>query len=305
MHLFQPFSLGKWVLFALPVFLMTVGQSVVRTALIPVNVFSNASSVPAPGTPARAELAADIERGIAWVAANASLVLGVALAAAVALVAASLLFGWLAARGEFMFVNALAEDRLAPGEAWKRSRAPGNRLFVFRLLLAAASGLVALLGVALGAAIAWQDYERGLPGTAMTVGILVAVGVLVPAVFGASVLGAVVDEFAVPRMVLHGEGVGVALKRVWRELIRPHYGAVIVYWLLRFLVSLAFGIAASVLGSCCCLFVGVLPYVSGVVLLPMFVFMRAWSLCFVGQLSPEWRVLPEPAPAAPHAPWQR
>ena len=40
-----------------------------------------------------------------------------------------------------------------------------------------------------------------------------------------------------------------------------------MYWLLRFLVSLAFGIAASVLGSCCCLFVGVLPYVSGVVLL--------------------------------------
>jgi len=52
------------------------------------------------------------------------------------------------------------------------------------------------------------------------------------------------------------------------------------------------------LGCCLTCCVALLPYVSSVVFLPVHVFFRSYSLCFLEQFGEEWRIIQEPAPLA-------
>ena len=75
---------------------------------------------------------------------------------------------------------------------------------------------------------------------------------------------------------------------------------------MAFLLGLAIGITVliGIVATCCtAMCVLMIPYIGTVLMLPIIVFMRCYSLCFLRQFGPEWDVFPAaPAPAAPWPP---
>ena len=86
--------------------------------------------------------------------------------------------------------------------------------------------------------------------------------------------------------------------QAWSEflsLFSAHLGAFILYVLFKILIAIAFGVIGC-LATCLTCCVAALPYIGTVILLPLYVFHRSYSLYFLSQFSADFEVL---APAAP------
>jgi len=104
----------------------------------------------------------------------------------------------------------------------------------------------------------------------------------------------VLDDFVVPLMVIRNVRV-VEAWGIWRREVLPgNVAGLFVFYLLR--IVLALGIAVGVLVirclTCC---VAAIPYLSSVLLLPVFVFWRAFPLYYLEQIG--LRVFPAPEPS--------
>jgi hypothetical protein len=69
-------------------------------------------------------------------------------------------------------------------------------------------------------------------------------------------------------------------------------GTFIVYVLFKFILAMVVAMMGLVLVLCTCC-IAMIPYVGTVILLPLSVFLRAYTLCFIEQFGPEWRFFPE------------
>jgi hypothetical protein len=104
-------------------------------------------------------------------------------------------------------------------------------------------------------------------------------------------------DFVVPIMYLRGSRCFAA----WREflqLLGPNAGEFALYILFQIILAIAIGvlILAAVLVTCCiagC--VMIIPYVGTVLLLPVLVFKRAYSLYYLAQYGHVCNVFPPPA----------
>jgi hypothetical protein len=75
----------------------------------------------------------------------------------------------------------------------------------------------------------------------------------------------------------------------WRDLVRPNLGAVFLYMLMRIVVAIGIGVATQAATCLTCCIAG-LPYIGRVILLPLFVFEQSYTLYFIEQFGPQWRV---------------
>ena len=102
------------------------------------------------------------------------------------------------------------------------------------------------------------------------------------------------DDFVVPLMVLRNVRVGDAWRMCRAEVLAGNVGGLALFYLLRMVVGVGITMIAGVL-TCltCCL--ATIPYVGTVLLLPLFVFSRAFPLYYLEQLGV--RVFPAPEPS--------
>ena len=110
-------------------------------------------------------------------------------------------------------------------------------------------------------------------------------------------------DFVVPVMYLRG-GTCLAAWREFAALLAAHPGTFILYLLFQIVLGIAIGaiVLMAVLITCCILgCVMALPFIGTVVLLPVLVFKRAYSLYYLAQFGPNYDVFPKP-PAAPAPP---
>lgn len=86
------------------------------------------------------------------------------------------------------------------------------------------------------------------------------------------------------------------------EVLSGNVGGVIVFYLLRIGLAFAIGIAVMIV-SCltCCL--TAIPYIGTVILLPVFVFSRAYPLCYLETLGVSVFPVAEPSWAI-HEEWR-
>ena len=104
-------------------------------------------------------------------------------------------------------------------------------------------------------------------------------------------------------MFLRG-GTCVAAWREFGGLLAANPGKMIVYILFQIVLAIAIGMIvmlAFVVTCCiaCCL--SALPFIGTVLLLPVLIFKRAYSLYYLAQYGPQFDVFP-PAPVAPAPP---
>ena len=198
-----------------------------------------------------------------------------------------LVLTWLSSRGSFLFLNGVATNQTQVASPWNEFVREGNSLFRFRLVLGL-GGCVLTLALVVGA-ILMQALSFGPnAGSAwLAFGLLLTPALL--CALGLWLIGSLTEDFVVPIQYLRRCGCRTA----WGVLL-GHMSrfptAFLLYLLIQIPLSLVTALAVFVFAvitccGCCLLFV---PYLSTVILLPVFVLHRAYPLHFLAQLGPEW-----------------
>jgi hypothetical protein len=288
--LFRPFDLGRWLVLGFAAWLAGLGGSGGGFQLrLPMRGWGDwgGSASWREGLDGAEQVVRDVWQGVALAGCL------VALAVVVVLVVAMVVVGlWASSRGRFVFLDDVLSGRAAIVEPWKRLRRQGNSLFLFRLLF----GLVLLvvIGLMVGGTFLAVGGVAGL-ARHETIGAVVAIPlvlVLVAVVALCLVTGALVgyllEGFVVPLMHRHGLGVMDG----WRRFL-GHFRARPWLFLLSglLLIGLRLGVAMVVVTAgfmTCCLgfLVLMIPYVGTVLLLPVPVFVRSYTVELLAQADP-------------------
>jgi len=210
---------------------------------------------------------------------------------------------WLRARGNFIFTDCIVRNRAAIVEPWREYRREGNSYFLFLLLVIAGSfALLGLLGLCFFVGFGFFGHDSG--NSAITPVLIVFFALILIAWICFCFFFGLTSYFMIPLMYVRRLRAIEAFGQVFR-LVFEHIGPFILFCL--FGICLLMG-AAMIGGIATCLTccVAALPYVGTVILLPVFVCLRAFGLFFIRQFGPDydvWSTLPQPeTPSIPPEP---
>lgn len=288
--LFRPFDLGKWFVIGFSAFLAGLLQGG--------NGFSGNFNVPnSNGNASKFEIKdynaqlQDIHNNIYnfFTSAQFGFVVLIGLFVFGLIVAFALLFYWLGARGQFMFLDNIVRNRAAIVWPWHAYARRANSVFLFYLAYFAVTmvAIIPVIAAAIVAALPAFRHDRWPQGTEIPILVIIGLFYIVIA-FGLTFILFVFREFGIPLMFRNGLMAYPAFKEAL-QLTRLHFGTVFVFVLLRIALSLAVGVL-SILVCCftCC--IGSLPYLGTVVLLPALIYVRCFSLDCLAQFGPQYDV---------------
>ncbi len=292
--LFSPFDIGKWFVLGFCAFLAYLAQGGGVPPTGGGGSGSGGGSSGGGGVPSGTEV-------VDWITANIGVAIVVGLIVLIVLiliVVIGLLVLWVRSRGKFMFLDGVVHNRGAVVAPWKAFRLHGNSLFLFSFALTFSMFVIAMLIAALGVMLAWPDIQSGDFGIASISAIVTGVLLLLGTGIVYYIIAVLLEDFVVPTMYLHNVPVMPAWRIVRAEVLAGNLGTIILYLLMKIVLAIAIGIigfAATCL-TCC---LAVIPYLGTVILLPLYVFTRCYSVCFLEQLGPSWRFFPPDPPQAP------
>jgi hypothetical protein len=292
--LFGPFRIEKWLVIGFCAWLSRLGQG------------GGGGGPGGANWKPSDDLDGDISRAGEWLMDNLPLVILLGAILLIVVVALIVLITWLSSRGKFMFLENVLRDRAAVVEPWKRFRGAGNSVFLFRLILGL-SALVFFTALGVGVILAIVGATRAEQSAGPAISILILTFLLVvPIAIALALVGLFLNDFVVPIVYLRDQGV-IDGWRVFGNLLSPYLGPFILYVLVRIGI-VVFAAILTIVVTCCTCCIAALPYVGTVILLPLHVFVRSYSIFFLSQFGPDYAPLavfsaaPDaPAPTAPPA----
>jgi hypothetical protein len=286
---FSPFDLKKWFVLGFCAFLAALSEGGPGGGVA--NLRSN------PFLRGSRPLPPSFDRFSAWAVSHLPLIVAIGTLALLLGVVFGALLQWLGSRGQFMFLDGVAHNRGAVAEPWHRFRRLGNSLFLLRFLLGLA-GLAATAAVsALCLFIAWPSIRAGLFEGGALLAATLFILLVIPLALVLLIINLVLGDFVVPVMAKREITVMAGVRAFREELLPGRTGAFLLFYLLKLFLALAAGVII-LFGTCVTCCIAGLPYISSVVFLPIFVFMRAYSLAFLEQFGDQWRFFSEAAPAS-------
>jgi hypothetical protein len=194
-------------------------------------------------------------------------------------------FAWLRARGCFMFIDCIAKNRGAIAEPWRNFRNEGNSYFLFSLLV----GFAFLIFVALLSFPFMLPIIRGI--TLLHIHDIYLISTIAAWAFVVILLvlaWSLIANFMVPVMYRQRCRALTAFGIVVR-LIAAYPGEILLYCLFLIVLALATAIVACV-ATCATCCIAAIPYIGTVILLPVFVLLRSFSLLFLRQFGPDYDI---------------
>jgi hypothetical protein len=191
---------------------------------------------------------------------------------------------WLSSRAKVIYLDNVVNNRAQIVEPWNRLRDLGNSLFLWRLGFVGACGLVALvllmLFLAPAATLSFSDALSGLSYAAMVFGVIIMICFGIVAAFVALML----EAFVIPIMYKFD----IKATEAWSYFLpwlktRPWQFVLYALFVLALVFVFLCIFAVICLLTCC--IVG-LPYVGTVILLPLYVTYRLFSVEFLAQFDP-------------------
>ena len=282
--LFRPFDIGKWFAIGFCAFLATLGNG----------------GVPGGGGGGRGsgghpqDFQQEVNNIKDAILDNLPVIISVAAFVVLLIVAISILFMWLKSRGQFMFLHCVVQNKGEVVAPWKRYVREGNSLFLFKLLLGLAGFLGSALFIVPLAVIGISFAKTGIAGFPMAnlLWIFLLVFCIIVWVMALAGVKLLTDDFVVPIMSLRRCTVTDGWKELW-GLLMANKGPFTIYLLFLIVICLCIGtiIVLAVLATCCCAacFLAI-PYIGTVVMLPIHVWRRAYSLFYLGQYGPDLNV---------------
>ena len=196
------------------------------------------------------------------------------------------LFAWLRARGSFMFIDCIVKNRGGIAAPWREFRKEGNSYFIFSLLV----GLIVLIFAGLLSLPlvfpAIRDVNLLRTHEVYLISAIVAWILVMIFLFLAWSL---IASFMVPIMYRQRCRASDAFI-VTTGLIAAHPGEILLYCLFWLVLALA-TVIVTCLATCATCCIAAVPYIGTVILLPVFVLLRAFSLLFLRQFGPDYDVL--------------
>jgi hypothetical protein len=288
--LFNPFDLGKWFTIGFCAWLARLGESGGSGGG---NFNGNSNH--------GGDVHQQFEHARTYVVENLYWIMPVAICAAVFIFALMAIFIWLNSRGKFMFLHCVALNRAEVVEPWHRYEAQANSLFWFRLALAAIWMVIAIPFAVLMVIVTLPMFRND----AWNFGGMLLLGGLFTGLFLIGMcfllIRKLTTDFVVPIMFLRGNRC-VEAWREFRQLLGANFGNFVLYLLFQIVIGLVVGLMTLAILIACCLLCCVLaiPYLGTVLLLPLIMFHRAYSLCYLAQYGPRFNVFPpETAMAMP------
>ena len=269
--LFQPFDLKKWFVIGFAAFLSGHLAGIGFNFPSPFGNFQSHRTAPEG-------ISLHFDQWKPWLVASVVVLALLFFAVVIALT-------WLKARGNFIFTDCVVRNRAAIVEPWCEYRKEGNSYFFFLLGLMFAVLLLAGLMLASVIGLGWLKQGAGETGSITSIGFLVFLGVFWVSIV---IFVSIATYFMVPVMYRRRCRAVAAFRDV-TLLIWHHLGSFFLLCLFEFVLILAvLLIGAIVTCATCCL--AALPYLGTVILLPLFVCLRAFGLVFLRQFGPDYDV---------------
>jgi len=200
---------------------------------------------------------------------------------------------WLRARGNFVFTDCIVRDRGAIAQPWREYRKEGNSFFKFQLgvMFAALIAFVIFGIIVVSLGLFPSRWER-------TSGIILAIGFAFLFILwvAISIFIALVYQF-MPLVMYVRRSTAVDAFREVVALIADHPGPFILFIFFGIVLLLGTMLAAGIV-TCATCFIAALPYVGTVICLPIYLWLRAFSLLFLRQFGTDydvWQTLPLPS----------
>ena len=272
--LWQPFNLAKWLVLGFSAWLAGLADGAGGGGwkwMADDNDFPGRCNLDGSG-----EVFRNAGEALIWLPIIAVAIMAVA--------AILLLILWVSSRAKFIYLDNVIHNRAQMVEPWHRLRDLGNSLFLWRVGFLVACGLVMLLLLLLffapAATLSFSDALAGLSYAAMGFGVLILI------VFGilAAFVALFLEGFVIPIMYKFD----LKATEAWRYFMpwlktRPVpfflYGLFVL--VLGFCIVVLFGLVCLL--TCC---IVALPYVGTVILLPIWVTYRLFSVEFLAQFDP-------------------
>jgi hypothetical protein len=288
--LFRPFDIGKWLVIGFSAFLAGLLQggngfnfsSRFPTSthdLTPTTSFQYHSNLPALST----------NVAHAWAALFTGAGIFIAAIASFFVMAIVLLFYWLGARGQFLFLDNIVRNRGEITWPWRTYARQGNNLFVFMLiwLLIMLAIFIPIIVGGVFVGLPFMRESRWPEGGEWALPVFIVLVYLIITI-PMSILFFLFRELGVPLMFRNGITARAALGETW-QLFQRHPGSLLLLVLLRLVLLLGL-LVVSVLTCCLSCCVGLLPYIGTVLLLPALIYIKCFTLDCLAQLGPEYDV---------------
>ncbi|MGA9778483.1 MAG: hypothetical protein ACLPRE_15135 [Limisphaerales bacterium] len=294
--LFRPFDLGKWFIIGFCAWLAQLGEGGAG-GNFNFNNFGQQHNY-------EGNFRNTLLRAKDYILDNLNWIVPLAAVLVVVGLALWLVFLWLSSRGKFMFLHCVALDKAGVAEPWHQFANEANSLFLFRLVLGLVAMICTLPLLVIALVIVGKMF---LAGQFIPNAILGAIGFGL-LFFGLAIAFAIIRkltlDFVVPIMFLRRN----RCLSAWKELgtlISGHLGSFLLYFLFQIVLAMAIGVIVfgAVIITCCiagCLMM--LPYVGTVLLLPVLMFKRCYSLYFLAQFGRDYDVFPPEPPPQPGTP---
>jgi len=291
--LFQPFDFGKWFTIGFCAWLASLGEGGVHG----VNYRFPGNHGSWPSATRTFENARD------YVLHNLWWVVPVAIGTLLIALALGALLLWLSSRGKFMFLHCVALDKAEVRVPWEQYARQAHSLFLFRLVAALAGLLIIVPVLGAGVLLVASLAGHGAMSAFGILGILSLGGFVAILAFAFFVVLKLTYDFVVPIQFSRG----VSWREGWRlfwQLMSANFGNFLLYLLFQIVLHLGiFAILTLVVVLTCCIagcFLAI-PFIGTVLMLPILVFLRSYSLYYLAQYGPEFNVLTAiPAASAPY-----
>ncbi len=284
--LFRPFDLGKWFTIGFCAWLAHLGETGFQAR------YNSGSPHGGKGQGFREVF----EHAREYVLANLFWILPLAAALLFIGLAIGVLFCWIRSRGQFMFLHCVVLNRAEISEPWHKFAREGNSLFLFRLGLAAIAMIPMLPLLVLVVVVIMRMVDHGAPDTPGILTLVAVVFMLIAVGMAFSVIAKLTTDFAVPIMFLRG----ATCLESWKELlglISCQVPGFILYLLFQVVLAMAVGVVVVIVIFATCCIAGCLmifPYLGAVVLLPVSIFKRSYSLHYLARYGRAYDVFPPP-----------
>ncbi len=278
--LFRPFDLGRWFTIGFCAWLAYLGGG----------------GGGGGGGPRWQSRPRDVGQGFhqakEFILDNVYWIVPVAVMGVILVIAVHLLFTWLSSRGRFMFLHCVAEDKAEVKIPWTKFRKHANSLFLFRIVVSIVGFLIVVIFGLIVLFVALSTKAAlGFNVFTITGATLSALLFIVLAIVFALIQKFTVD-FVVPVMFLRTTSCVTA----WREflaLLSANKARFTLYILFQIVIAIAIGaivLAAALVTCCCAACILAIPYIGTVLMLPVLVFKRAYSLYYFQQFGPQFDV---------------
>ena len=292
--LFQPFDLGRWFVIGFCAWLAYLGSG----GGGPPGGGPRYNVPRKPPEQQKAQIEEGINTAKEFVLDNLHWIIPVAVIVAALIIGIALVITWLNSRGKLMFLHCVAGNRAEIKVPWYKFRKHGNSLFLFRVVLGIISFAIVglpLLGIVL---LIVMTVIGNVPNVVSITGIIVFGFFIFVIVFALSIVLFLVKkltfDFVVPVMFLRTTSC-VAGWHEFLTILSANKLRFALYLFFQIVIAIAIGAIIGI-GFCigCCLCCAscllLIPYIGTVILLPLLVFKRAYSLYYLQQFGPDFNV---------------